>query len=371
VFDSILNAERRFIYSAISSLWVPATQIFGVLYLADICGITGIALAVLIGFLLQLVMVLPIMPRYFKGYSLLVDFSNPALWEAVKLLGFAVAIVIIGHISTAVDRLFGSLLGEGAVSSLSLGFVLIGIIPILVVFPIFKVLYPELTRFVQEKRRDCLNRLLSWNFLFIIFITLPITVGIYMFSLPITKIVFWGDRITDQDILNTAKVIEMFSLSLPTSAMILPIFYFFALKRVKFLVNMLFLTILIHAALDYLLMSLIGLEGIALSSSLVAYMRLVILVVSLKKTNKDLKLKGLAGPFLKVGVATVSMILMVRLLLGVLTDYIEADRFFNQIVINTLIILAGMLTYVVINILLKNRSILDIFQIGKKGENKQ
>ncbi|MEE8450751.1 MAG: lipid II flippase MurJ, partial [Thermoguttaceae bacterium] len=248
----------------------------------------------------------------------------PVLRRAVKDLGLTILILAASQVTVAVDRLFATLLGEGEVSSLSLGFVLIGLVPFLVAAPVYKVMYPELIRLVAANRHEALRKCLSGNLLLVAFLTFPVAAGLAIFSGTITELVFLYGRFSETAASQTAEVIFYLALGLPAGVGVILVFYYFLLTRqAMLLLKVLAVAILANTLLDWVLMSLMGIGGIALTSSLIALIRTWALTL--------LAARMLGGPiFAGLGVP-VGKLLAATLLAG-LTMYGTA-RLFDRVVI--------------------------------------
>lgn len=364
VFDSILNAERVFIIPALGSLWVPVATVLAILFLTNFWGITVIAVGVTAGFLLQVLTVAPLMPSYLSSYSFGIDLDNPRLREALKLLVFAGLIVAAWQINSAVDRFFGSLLDEGAVSALSLGFAFIGIVPLFITFSLYKVLYPELTYLVAAGRNDRLSDLFSWNFLIVTFITLPITMCFLLFSLPITTLFFSYGNFNMINLYQTARVIQFLSISLPPSIIGLFIVYYFYLTRgIKTIINVVLLSIFLNVLLDYTLMKILGLGGIALSSSLIVFFRLCLFVLLLKKSIGGPKLSLLFVPVVKICVATIFTGFVLTYMVHLFPGTLERGVFLDLMLTGIVWVFLGTVLYVLSNLALNNRQLLSAIEV--------
>ena len=304
VLDSVLNAERRFVASALSSLAVPAGALFGVLVLADFWGITGVAFGVVLGFVLQGATLAPIIRQYFIGHRWSLGRDSSIVREAMKNLGLTVTVITAWQINTVVERMFASLLGEGTVSALSLGIVFIGLVPVLVAAPVYKVLYPELIRLVNEGRNSDLRRLFSENFVMVAFVTFPVAAALVTFSDLITELVFGYGQFSGAAVSQTAEVISYRALALPGGmANFLLIYYLLAARRTGLIVKMAVATVVANALVAWILMRLMGVGGIALAHSLITLVRTIMLAVIARRLLGGSISSNLALPLTKTAAA--------------------------------------------------------------------
>jgi putative peptidoglycan lipid II flippase len=306
VLDSILNAGHRYILSALSSLWRPIGALVGVLVLADFWQMPGVAIGVLLGAALQFATVVPGMRGKLARKTISIDLRNPRLKEALKRVAIVLIVVATGQINYVVDRVIASLAGEGAVSVFGFGFALVSVFPVLVAMPVYKVLYPVMLRLVAAVDQERLRELFSWNIFFVAFITFPITALLMCFPIPVTELAFQHGHFSAMAVTQTADVIMFLSLALcPTISSILATYYFLATSRTKLLLLLMVVSIALNAGLGYGLMHMMGVAGVALSSSVGAMVRLGILLVFLRKAIGGLDGARMIGALTKLAVATV------------------------------------------------------------------
>jgi len=367
VFDSVLNARRRFVLSALSTLWVPAGALVGVLVWSDRWGVAGLAWGVVAGIAIQAVMLLPIIWKYFSNTGWWFDFRDQSMKRVLKGLGLSLMVISIWQINTAVDRMIASLLGEGAVSALSLGIVFLGLVPLVVAFPIYKVMYPELVKLVQEQNSDRLRAFFQGNFLIIAFLTVPVAVGLAIFAGPFTNLMFHYGKFSAEAASQTAEVIVYMALGLPGSiGAILAIYYFLITRRGKLLLRILVLTISANVILDLVLMQFLELGGIALSSTLIALFRTGIFVLILEKILQGRILVGFGIPFFKIVLASLLSGLVMHFFYQQLLLLISGEKAITQCIMLLLAGCAGIVVYILANLLLRNSQIYDLLTHLKK-----
>jgi putative peptidoglycan lipid II flippase len=190
---------------------------------------------------------------------------------------FAICLLIVAtlHINIAVDRMFTSTLGPGATAAYAFGYAIIGIVPALLAFPVFKVLYPEMTVMQLQADTAGLRRLFLGNLFLTGLVTLPLVSSLTAFSVPLTALIFKQGSFDGADTRMTADVLRYMAPGLwPSSASILFTFYFYAAKRIDMIVKLSLLSIVCNVALDFVFIRWLGIGGIALSTSVIGFLRL-------------------------------------------------------------------------------------------------
>ena len=306
VLDSILNADHRYYLSALGSLWLPLGTFLGVLVLSYPWSIEGVAMGTLSGAVLQGVTLLPGVRGRLDWRPRAVGFGDPRLQEVLKPLGVGAVLLGIWYVNESVGRFFASFCGGGAVSSLAFGYTLVAVVPLLVAFPLYKVLYPAIVRFTQADDKGSLARLFSWNYFIVAFATFPVTALLAVLSVPITAMVFRYGRFSDAAVAETARVVLWMSFSLWSSTAAIPlVFYLFVARRFALILKIALLLVLLHAVLAYLFMRGMGVAGIALSSSLVTVVRLGVMVHLVRRLIGTTGFGEMALPTVKLAVAAV------------------------------------------------------------------
>lgn len=368
VLDSILNAGHRYILSALGSLWRPIGALVGVLILADFWQMPGVAIGVLVGAALQFVTVVPGMKGKLARKFISVDLRNPRLKEALKRLAIVLLVVGTGQINYIVDRAIASLAGEGAVSVFGFGSALISVFPLLVAMPVYKVLYPEMLHLVAAADREKLRELFSWNLFLVALITFPITAAFICFSIPATELAFQHGRFSAVAVAQTATVIMFLSTTLyPTISCILATYYFLATNRARLLLYLMVLSILLNAGTGYVLMLIMGVAGVALSSSLGAMVRLGIILVFLGKAIGGLGGARLISPLAKVAVAAALTGTTLHFAARWLVTVINSSGTCGQIVQGSGFAIVGLAMYLSLNALLGNDQMLVLVKMVKNN----
>ncbi len=278
VFESVLNARRRFVIAAASSVFVPMCALIGVIWLSQWLGLPGLALGVVLGFALQAAsLALFIRPYFERPAAQAVE--GGALRNALLDLALAATMLFTWQLNTIVDRGLANHLGEGAQAALSFGVNLIGLVPLLVAFPVYRVLYPELVRLAVADDRPRLLDLFQRNILLVAILSLPVAIGVVMFAQPLTALALKYGQFSAEGAEQTSQVVLYLGLGLPaTLAAILPVYFFVVTRRAKLLLKVMGITVVANILLDLLLMWLLGIGGIALTSSLIAIVRTCILM---------------------------------------------------------------------------------------------
>jgi putative peptidoglycan lipid II flippase len=358
VFDSVLNAQQRFITSALSSLFIPAGALLGVSLLADQWGITGLAAGAVAGFIAQAAVLAPIVRRYFTGHRWSLPRLTPATSRLARFLGLTIFVIAGWQIIIVIDRMFGSMLGEGAVTALSLGTAVIGLVPIIVAAPVYKVLYPGLVQHVQERRLSDIRKLLRDNFVVVTFITLPVMAILMMFAPLVTQLAFGYGHFDDTTV-RTSQVIFYGALGLPGSVSGILLFYYFLVTRnVGMIVTTFVASITANALLNWVLMNLMGIGGIALATTLMTLFRTGVMSLVASRSLGGSVTVGLMIPVLKSTGAMIVAAGAMHGLASVLSLSLQQGTHLALFSSGAVIAGAGLAVYLLTSLVLRNEALL-------------
>ena len=238
--------------------------------------VVGLAIAVVIGGLGQLVIQLPVLikkgGRFLKG--LRPRFNHPA----AKTIGKLMIPIMIGsgvyHVNIFVDTLlasFSHIVGEGAVSALYYANRLIQLPLAVFAIGLGTVILPYMAGFASENNINKLRQTLSFSIRMIIFITIPLSVLFIILRFQIIQLLFgWGNFQLDS-IKATSFGLLCYSFGLvaySTNQIMRRAFY--AVKDTKTPLKIACFGMVINIILNLALMRPLKLGGLALATSISA-----------------------------------------------------------------------------------------------------
>ena len=348
--DSVLNARRRYIASAFSALAVPAGALLGVLVLAERMGPDGLAIGAIAGFIVQAAVLFPLVRRYLARRRGVHRRTKPPEYQIAPYLGISILAITGWQINMLVDRMFGSLLVEGAVTALSLGTALIGLVPFLLAAPLYKVMYPELVERVQDRRDSSVRELLRLNVIVVVFATVPVTVTLMMFAPIITDLAFNRGQFDAAASAMTSEVIFYSAIGItPGISGLFFTYYFLASRQSRIIAGLFFATIVLNALLDWILMKLMGLGGIALATSLVTMLRTAVLIVIAGRILGGAVTEGTRGPTLKALLASTVAAAVMAGGLWIFQSSLQGDAW-TRFATAAAIVSAGAIVYVSVSL---------------------
>jgi len=292
----ILNVVGHFAAPAAAPVVLNLSIIGSVFFIAPAMDppVTGLALGVLIGGVLQLALQLPILVR--KGFR----FWETAQWmhPALKKVGILIVPIILGgavyQINIVVGTLLGSLLNEGSVTHLYFA-------DRLVQFPlgIFAIaastaILPTLSRQAADREFDELKHTFAHALRLVFFISIPAMVGLIILREPIVALLFERGEFDAAATQLTIQAVLYYSLGLwAFSAVRIVAATFFALQDARTPVRIAIISIMANILLAVILMKPLAHGGLALATSLASMLNLVLLMHALSARLGSLDWKNI------------------------------------------------------------------------------
>ena len=306
----ILNVLGHFAAPALAPVFLNLAMIGGVFFISPHLSepITGLAIGVIIGGVLQLLLQIPFIIR--KGVFF---WKKTRIYHVgLKKVGLLMLPTVFGaavyQINILVGTLLASLLPEGSVSYLYYA-------DRLVQFPlgIFAVatataVLPSLSRQAAAEDLAGVRETFVHAMNLVFFITIPSMVGLIILREPIISLLFKRGAFDAETTRLTAVALLYYGMGLwAFSAVRIVVSTFYALQDTKTPVRMAVVSVIANIVLAVLLMGPLGHGAIALSTSLASMLNLALLIRALRVTLGSLELKNIKESVCKTLVSSAMM----------------------------------------------------------------
>ncbi len=314
---SYLNTENKFFVPAVAPAWF---NIFSILtpvvlytYLVNrgTNPIFGMAYGVLVGGLIQFVSQIPALLKNGFKYSFYLNLKDPAL-KKVLLLFLPVALGLASsRINVMVDTIMVSFLEERSITWLHYAFRIMHLPLGLFGIAVGAVALPSFSKLVVENNLSELRQTVADSLKLVFLLTVFSSVFIIFFSHPITQIIYQRGKFTSFDTTATASALIFYIIGVPFAAGLRNIAAaFYAFKDSKTPMYASLAMIGVNVLLNYVLMKLISYRGIALATSISAFLNFVVLLILLPRKVGDFDYREISKFILLItaGSAITSMI---------------------------------------------------------------
>jgi len=283
----ILNSYKIFWPSAVGTVLYNASIIFFGTILANPDkpeSISGFAVGVVIGAIVNFAVQIPALRRVGIRYYPIIDWRNPG----VRLIGTLALPIILSYslnqIQVVVNNNFGSMLFPGSISAVWWSYRLFQLPVGIFALAIAVATFPTMTEQAALKRWDDFRQTLSNAIRMVIFITLPISIGMIVLRLPLIRVLFEHGEFTANDTSTMAIPLFYFSIGITSQAVIqiLPR-VFYALKDTWTPVVLGIIAMAINILAMVLLVGPLKHGGLAFATTIAAFVNMLLLFYFLRK----------------------------------------------------------------------------------------
>ncbi|MEZ4320427.1 MAG: murein biosynthesis integral membrane protein MurJ [Myxococcota bacterium] len=253
---------------------------------------------------------LPILHRLWGLPRPDLGFGGDRFQAVTRELGKVVVIGLFAQVNLLVLRQMASFMMDGAVSRYTYATRLVDLAQGVIAVAVGSALLPGISTAVAAADWERFKYDLTSALRLAAFILIPSAVGLFVYAVPLTSLVFLRGRFTPEDVIWTASCLQLmtpFMLSVAGVNIVKKVF--FALEERNSLLWVGAIGVGITGAVGYALMGM-DILGLALALSVATVAQLVMYVALLRRRLGDRMPVGvLVSPLLKMSVATVPMAL--------------------------------------------------------------
>ncbi len=283
----VLNSYKIFWPSALGTVLYNACIIFFGIILADPAkpeSISGFAVGVVVGAFVSFAVQIPSLRKVGMRYYPIINWHDPG----VRRIGALALPIIISYslnqIQVVVNTNFGSSLSPGSITAVWYSYRLfqlpVGIFAIAIAVATF----PTMTEQAALKQWDKLRQTISSAVRMVVFITLPISVGMIVLRFPLIRVLFQHGNFNAQDTLTTAIPLFYFAIGISAQSVIqiLPR-AFYALQDTWTPVIMGIISMVVNVIAMVLLIGPLAHGGLAFATTIAAIVNMMLLFYMLRR----------------------------------------------------------------------------------------
>jgi len=308
ILTASLNAFHKFASAAIAPALSSISVVAAVILARGPRAIYLVGLATGIGFLLQMVFLIPPVRSLGIRYRPMFSLRHPAVGRLLRLGGPLLLYLSVANASLFLERNLASRLAVGAVSTLTYSMRLFTVPSNFLAAPLAVVAYPQFAREALREKWGDLGSQISRMFRLVLFVFLPVMFWTILNSFPITRLLYERGQFRLADSILTAHVFRLYGIGILPNAIavvLLPCFY-----AIQDTISPLWaevVDLLFYLLVAIFLMNHFGLLGLALSRGIQFYLFAALLMFALYRRDL-LKLdSGLLQFSSRVGLACLAM----------------------------------------------------------------
>ncbi|KUO77740.1 MAG: virulence factor MviN [Desulfosporosinus sp. BRH_c37] len=283
----VLNSYKVFWPSALGTVLYNACIIFFGTILANPAepdSISGFAVGVVVGAFASFAVQIPALRKVGVRYYPIIDWHHPGVQRIGAL---AVPIIIsysLNQIQVAVNNNFGSLLLPGSITAVWYSYRLFQLPVGIFALAIAVATFPTMTEQAALKQWDKLRQTISSAIRMVIFITLPISVGMIVLRYPLIRVLFQHGQFTAKDTLTMAIPLLYFAVGISSQSVIqiLPR-AFYALQDTWTPVILGIISMVINIIAMFFLIGPLAHGGLAFATTIAAFVNMIMLFYVLRQ----------------------------------------------------------------------------------------
>ena len=284
LWSSLLQARDRFFASTLSTVVNSAVTILCFFLLVPSLGATGLAVATTIGFALAAATLVPSVLTLNMPFRLNFHWrGDPLLRSMGERFVPILFALILGQITVFFEKIIGSGLGEAQISALAYAATIVQL-PMMVVGAATVPLFPLLSEYVKQDNLREMKRVLTLGLRYLLVLLVPISVGFFLLGKPLIAMLYQYNNFGPDDTALTYWALMFYGLGLfAVAARDLFTRAFYALENTRTPVIFAAVNVAVFISLGLLLVPWLDHGGIALASSLAAFLNIALLAVALRR----------------------------------------------------------------------------------------
>lgn len=270
IWSAALNANERFILVAVSPVITSIVSIFFLVIFSNTWGIYALATGLVAGSVASLGIIaigmkthqFTIIPRW-TGF-------DPETKQVIRQFAPMVVGALLMSSTTLVDQSMAATLESGSVSILNYSNKVVALFLGLSAVSLSTAILPYFSKMVASKDWSGIKHSLKVYTRLIIVISVPIVLLLMKFSTQLVRLIFERGAFTEADTILVGHVQAMLLIQVPFYVLgMLFVRLITSLKANKILMYGTIINFVVNITLNYVFMKWIGIEGIALSTSIV------------------------------------------------------------------------------------------------------
>ncbi|TCK93458.1 murein biosynthesis integral membrane protein MurJ [Natranaerovirga hydrolytica] len=371
VFIAILQSMNQFGAAAMVSYPFNAVMIVYIFFFLNVDNLLQFAYFTAFAWGMQAAILIPTLRKNQYKYAFILNIKEKRLNQIWQMIIPIMIITMVHQNNVNIDNLFSyRFLGEGVASGIYYANTIYVAIVTVIIYGIMTVAYPK----ISEKNlvdTDSMNTYVLDIISIIGFIILPLTIGFTVLGKEIITMIYGRGEFGASSIQLTTTVLTRYAIgALGLGILEVLSKTYFASKR--FLPPLLaILSINVTNIIGTSVLRYYGVGGIALSTSVSMLLgSFVFLGYYIKKHNIEIS-KSTRNNFFKMVAASLGMLLLIYPFQNILKTILDVNNSIHNLIIIFSTTLIGLLTYIVINVLVKESNTKNIYNqlVNRKREN--
>ena len=292
-----------------------------------------------------LFLILPIQKLKFKLKPNF-NFKDIYIKEFFLLMVPVIIGVSVNEINILIDRTIASQLAVGGISALTYANSLIMFVQGGLIQPISTICYPKITQAISKGNKDEAKIFIKETITLALTVLIPLTVGFIVFGVPIIQLLFGRGAFDENAVIITSNAVKFYAVGLCFVGLReLLSRYYYAYSNTKTPMINAAIGVIMNIVMNILFSKILGIGGLAFSTSLSAFITTVLLL-------RDCKNK-LPGGNLELDIMEIAKIIVCSAIMGIVSFGIYNILPFSTIINLFLAALLAIIIFLIFSIIFK------------------
>ena len=309
IYAAVLNANNSFVPGKLYGIVYNPIAIFMVLLFAGRFGINALVIAYFLGNIFQTLLLKHLCHNTFS-FKPSLDFKDESIKHLIILSLPLLLSNIFIQLNGIVDKAICSLLGEGIASNYSYAYTLEQFITATITATLSLILLSKYATYVAEKNTEMVIKTFKESLSGLIILLIPITVVACVMSPEIVKIVYMRGQFDETAAYHTARALIGFAVGFGLIAireMYIRLHFSYQDTKMPMIANI--ASVVLNAALSFILAKYVGVLGVSLATSLSVILTICLLNKSIKKYIPDFRFSSMYKLLIKLAIACIITVL--------------------------------------------------------------
>ena len=365
ILSGYLQANKNFIDPASISLPRNFAIVLSVVISATY-GIEWLGIGLLIAYVLEFISLLPFVIS--KGYRF--RFSAKFKDEDVKHTFNIVAPILlgmcVGQVNKIVDRSMASTIVEGGISALTYASVINNAVQEILVTGIITILFASCSELVAYGKHEEVKKKLSITVNTLLFLLIPACLGVIVLAEPIVKLILCRGEFNEISLQMTSSALQCYTAGLLFLAIrdtFVKVFYAYEETKITTITSI--CAILLNIVLNIVLGKILGIQGLALATSISAACNSFALFIFLNKKIGDF---GMRSAFSVLWKSILSAAIMI---VGVYYSFLWTSEKTTEFIALIASIFIGFIVYMLASLTFRNSPLINFLRNMKNNPKTQ
>lgn len=353
IFKGYLEYKGKFLGTSIYGILMNVGMILGIVFSSTEKYII-LGYGILAGYALSLLVLIILAKKNKFKSKANINLKDQYLKQMVILTLPMLLNDAIWEINGIVDKSIVSTIGTGYISAVNYSNYIVNMISSVFATSIVTVFFPNIVRTFNEQGIERVKEKTCTILKTIIFITIPCTILIMLFSRTIVKVLFFRGAFNEESLNITSIAVTVYSLALTFICLKIILFkVFYAMQDTKTPTKAAVISILINIVLSLVLVKPLGYLGIITATVISSVASTFLLIKMFNKRHEKLLDKQLWINILKIGLAAIFMLIIILVINSFTAHLFIVNELISEILKATIGCIGGIIGYLIMLILMK------------------